>query len=118
MNKIHLLKKKRVERNLTQEYIASQMSISTKTLSRIENQKRPIKLHELRQICDLLNLDPNMFIETEEEASFHAGEFIEPPTPDYGKYLSPEDFISEIKNIEFKLLVLKGKLYKELKERF
>ena len=118
MNPADLIKKKRIERNFTQEYVANQIGVSTKTLSRIENQKRPIKLFELKSICDVLNMDPNCFMENDEDKKL-----LEDPTnnsnfKDYGKYLSPAQFISEIKDIEFKLLILKGKLYQELKHNF
>jgi len=118
MNPVYLIRKKRIEKNLTQDYVADQIGISTKTLSRIENQKRPLKLFELKAICEVLNLDPNRFVENEEEKNLLMTQPDNSSHTDYGKYLSPAQFISEIKDIEFKLLILKGKLYQELKENF
>ena len=118
MNPVYLIRKKRIEKNLTQDYVADQIGISTKTLSRIENQKRPLKLFELKAICEVLNLDPNRFVENEEEKKLLMSQPDNSSQNDYGKYLSPAQFISEIKDIEFKLLILKGKLYQELKENF
>ena len=117
MNKTNLIKKKRIEKNLTQEYVASQIGISTKTLSRIENHRRPLKVFELKALCNILNLDPNVFVEDQEEKDRLLGLTEDNEHNDYGKYLSPSEFISEIKNLEFKLLILKAKLYKELKSR-
>lgn len=118
MNPTYLIKKRRIEKNLTQEYVACQIGISAKTLSRIENQRRSIKLFELKAICEVLNLDPNRFVEDEEEKKLIQSQSENSSHNDYGKYLSPSQFISEIKDIEFKLLILKGKLYQELKNNY
>lgn len=118
MNPIYLIKKRRIEKNLTQDYVADQIGVSTKTLSRIENHRRPIKLFELKAICEVLNLNPNRFVEDEEEVNNLKSLSENSNKSDYGKYLSPAQFISEIKDIEFKLLILKGKLYQELKNNF
>jgi len=61
MSPNELISKARINKNLTQEYLADQIGVSARTMSRIENQKRFLKFSELIKICSVLDLDPYVF---------------------------------------------------------
>ncbi len=55
-----LLRKTRIEKNLTQEYVADQIGVSSRTLSRIENNLRSPKYDELKNIFKVLAMPQTM----------------------------------------------------------
>jgi len=49
------------ENGIKQAYIAKKTGLSTDTISKILNGNRRILANEFLQICNVLNIDPNIF---------------------------------------------------------
>lgn len=55
------IKKIRIEKNYSQEYVAFELGISQKSYSDLENGKTYLKQEYLEKLCGLYNLQPNFF---------------------------------------------------------
>lgn len=51
------------ERGLKQSYIADKIGIRCSTMSRVLNGKRNLKIGEFLSLCDLLNINPMIFLD-------------------------------------------------------
>jgi transcriptional regulator with XRE-family HTH domain len=56
------LRKYRLEKNYSQEYMASQLNLSQTSYSRIENGKTPLTVEMLEKILVILNIDLLIFL--------------------------------------------------------
>ena len=56
---INKLKSKRVEKGFTQEYIAREIGMTTKTYNLKENGQSVFNIHEVKKIVSILNIEPN-----------------------------------------------------------
>jgi transcriptional regulator with XRE-family HTH domain len=54
----HNIRKHRLEKRLTQQYLATRTGLSGSEISRLENGKRNISLKLLLQIADILGIPP------------------------------------------------------------
>jgi len=56
------LRKYRLEKNYSQEYMASQLNLSQTSYGRIENGKTPLTIEMLEKILLILNIDLLVFL--------------------------------------------------------
>lgn len=64
---ISLLREERESRQITQEHLASMLSVQQAVISKIETFERRLDYIELRQICIVLGINPLDFIKKIEE---------------------------------------------------
>ena len=64
MNIGNNIKQIRELKNFTQEYVADEIEVSQSTYSRIENGTAPIKIDTLQRIAEVLEVDLNTLIST------------------------------------------------------
>lgn len=65
------IKKFRELKNLTQEYLASELNINTKTYANIENDKAELTLSRLEEIAKILSIDPIALLNFDEKQFFN-----------------------------------------------
>ena len=58
-----LIKKRRLELNMTQEDLAEKTEFATNYIARIENSDKPISKKALTKICYVLDMSKNLFAE-------------------------------------------------------
>jgi len=64
---LHLLKKKRIERNFTQNDLANKLEKPQSFVSKYESGERRLDIIELLDICKAMNIDLKIFIEELED---------------------------------------------------
>ena len=67
-----ILKKKRIEKNLTQKELAEKSNVSEKTIKNWEQGKRNpalARMNTIMQVCEILDIDPVLIFYTKEESS-------------------------------------------------
>ena len=67
-----ILKKKRIEKNLTQKELAEKSNVSEKTIKNWEQGKRNpalARMDTIMQVCEILDIDPVLIFYTKEESS-------------------------------------------------
>jgi len=64
---VHLIRKFRIEKELTQEYMAQQLSMSVSSYSKLERGQVEITLHRAEQLAHLLGFDLSEYHRVQEE---------------------------------------------------
>lgn len=66
------IRQKRMEKGLSQNYIALQIGVSEKTYRRIENGESPLDIERLKSIADVLQVEPLELIDSESSPVFNS----------------------------------------------
>ncbi len=75
------LKQARLQKNYTQEYLASELNISVRSYRKIESGETELTVSRLQHIARILEVDPVTFIEAEKPKPEKAVRPNEPATP-------------------------------------
>ncbi|HQO90636.1 MAG TPA: helix-turn-helix transcriptional regulator [Chitinophagales bacterium] len=67
---LHNIRKTREQKSYTQEYLASQLGIDTKSYSNIENGVSKLSVERLIKIADILEATPESFLNPSQNFSF------------------------------------------------
>lgn len=94
------IRKIRLKKGISQQFIADSIGISQSKFNRIENHKSDILLNELIQVCQILRIN---YIELLE--STHANKTVEKDE------IEISDIYNEIKSLKNELLEIKEHLY-------
>ncbi len=110
----------RLEKGFSQDYMSIQLGISQKTYRRIENGESKIDIKRLQEISKILDVDPMELIDTEDMPVFNSFQQQGGNANIYVQALSDKEkklYDDRIKHLESEILFLRDLLDK-LKKRF